>query len=298
MQRKPRFVHVFLAMAVLHAACGKAPAKVGNLRTFDDADIRPAVEAAAGSGGVIRNITRNSDGTRMYVEWVTESRDIKILSLSVASPAAKPRSIDLPGVFGFPDEALSIRAYTDSKPDARGYLSIRFGANVTRKALAWSVDPSGEYYFAEVSPGTVEIARTAEPLTVLAESKLAVERIFMKAGRVYLFGRAREKGWDEQKTDIAYQVLRLEGTRLIADSDGLIGRPKGLVSGGFEVVDVDSSTDAVLLKVVHDDPLCSRWYLYHLDSKERSSLGCARDHGLFLAGDLPSASSVRAAAVQ
>lgn len=289
------FVFIFLSLTFLCLSSCKVEkkydsSKVPNLFGYKHENILDYLKERRYTDFELDEIRRDSAGTRLYLfNYYRNDKASIILSVSCGGRINK---LTPPAKFSYLNDQEDFVAWFD---DIKQGIHFKDGTTLKSPLLgmifsSFEVDPSGKLFFIKNESKSIELASTDNPKKPLFHSRIEADKIYLKDGRVYLFGRnyrnAKGPG-DYEQHEIICQVLRRADTSLELIEEIHIPRPKPSPSP-FAVVDFDPWSDNVLLLDVKDEPLSflTSWYLYDLKTKKMTKVGRANDYGFFLKEDI------------
>jgi hypothetical protein len=133
----------------------------------------------------------------------------------------------------------------------------------------FDVDPTGRFFLYRSKSGSVEVARTDSPNTILLRSEENFKKLFVIKDRLFLFaywefGRVR-KGSAPQQDGILCEEYTIGVSGLELKQKFRMERPHASAAP-FNVVDMNPTSPLVLLVDASDPPLefLTRWYVWDL----------------------------------
>ncbi|HEY1371572.1 MAG TPA: hypothetical protein VGH50_03820 [Candidatus Binatia bacterium] len=263
-----------------HRICERGE-PVPNLFVYSRDDVAGLLKKNGYNTNSLSKMGRNSHGTALYFDF-NDRREIVVVDAKGIQERIKK-----PARGAFMNDERQFVAWTE---DVKKGIRFRDGSTLEPPKFApFGVDHGGEYYFFESAPQRTQISSTKNPRVPLAFANMTARSIFVKDGKIYLFGSStrnfRSPG-DYEVYEVVGQVFNAIGPKLSFEREIHIPRPGSAGASPFAVVDVDPHSDQILLIDVFDDPFVSKWYLYHLNTGKMTSLGSDKGYAFFLREDI------------
>ena len=265
--------------SVLLASCGgrqrEIASKYPSLCIIKESRVDSFLKRHGYSGSMHFELRRNSNGSALYITDLFGTALVTISSDGTVEHHVKP------GGLAYLNDRGEFVAWWDDNDGG-----VRFATGDVCDVPRSGVDPGGEYFLWVGPKGAREIRATTNPTETLGKSRLPLEWIFARDGKVLAFARGRRKGprpYTYEQYEIVCQRFRVDSDKVILEDEVHILRPSPGPSP-FIVEDADCQADLVLLKDIHDPPFSFRtsWFIYDLKTKELVRVGRAKRFALFL----------------
>ena len=233
-------------------------------RDFVDADLTRANWDA---------ISRNADGTSIRVININTKKVI------VFNCDGSFKQLELPNFNSWLDNNNNILTWMDKEKG--NYNSIKYFKGNPPNAM----DPSGQYFVANINKGNGEIFSVAKPNIPLARINIISQSglcMFFKENKLYVFGHDKRG----LSTPLKGFIYEREGVNFRLAKEFEIPREKKAESP-YVVEDMSPWSDEILLVDVYDFPSFSKRYIFNLKTKELKYYGLVtKEKCLFLQCDI------------
>lgn len=218
-------------------------------------------------------ISRNADGTSIRVINMNTKKAI------VFNCDGSFKQLELPNFNSWLDNNNNILAWTEKEKS--NHNSIQYFKSNPPEAM----DPSGQYFIANISKGKGEIFSVAKPDIPLARVNIISQSglcIFLKENKLYVFGHDKRG----LPTPLKGFIYEREGAKFILAKEFEIPREKKAESP-YVVEDMSPWSDEILLVDVYDFPSFSKRYIFNLKTKVLKYYGLVtKEKCLFLQCDI------------
>ncbi len=218
-------------------------------------------------------ISRNADGTSIRII------NVNTKTAMVFNCDGSFKKIDLPSFNSWLNNDNNILAWTEKGEVNRNAIKY-FKGNPPAV-----MDPSGQYFIANINIGKGEIFSIAKPDIPLARVNIISASglfLFLKENKLYVFGYDK-KGFPLTLKGFIYER---DGGKFRLAEEFEIPREKKAESP-YVVEDMNPWSDEILLVDFHDFPSLSKRYVFNLKTKVLKYYGLAtREKCLFLQCDI------------
>lgn len=259
-----------LLMFSEQAQAGSNDNQTNHLVTFSSKKLSQILASAGLLDGFIRKVSRNGNGTSVFVECPGRTNGTTAL-LIISTNGVTVRHIQAVSPILGEDEQV-VCSMVDRNLLFEDGSKIKLSP-YTRHGFT----PESRYFFFYHPDEGASVRGVAEPSKPLLklERGFIPQKIFEHENRIFVFGRLHNREKSQSTT---------QGVILLREAHGYSVERKIDLSWAGGVLDMEVNSSVLLVEGKQD--FLPRWTLYDLKTGKRNSLGIAKEYGLFLAPSL------------
>lgn len=259
-----------LLMFSEQAQAGSNENQTNRLVTFSSKKLSQILASAGLLDTSVRKVSRNADGTKVFIECPGRTNGTTAL-LIISTNGATVRHIqEVSPIFGEDEQVVC--STVDHVLTFHDGNKIKLSP-YTRHGFT----PEARHFFFYHPDEGASVRRVAEPTKTLLnlEKGFIPQGIFEHENRIFVFGHLHNREKSQSTT---------QGLMLLRDANGYSVERKIDLSWAGGVRDMEVNSGVLLVEGKQD--LLPPWTLYNLKTEKRTSLGVAKEYGLFLAPSL------------